>query len=303
MSEFGFQSFPALTTWEGALREEQLDTNAVAFRAHQKHVRGFALISEYIERSYPAPTDFTELTYLSQLTQSRGICIGIDAQRRSEGHCMGSLYWQLNDCWPAVSWSSIGFDGSWKALHYHLTDAFHPIHLDATLDGSTMKLTTTNHRLEASIGDLEIACYDLQGNELGTHRFEKVILIPNGTFKAEVPESAFGSDINPSELVARVKWSSPEVQHERTYTFGEPKDLNLDPQAIGHTISWQNDHFEIELQADHFHKEVWLRTDLSGRWSENFIDLLPHRKRVIRFYPESPHAFLQLDILSLNAFY
>lgn len=302
MSEFGFQSFPNLTTWEGALREEQLDTNAVSLRAHQKHVRGFALISEYLERSYPEPSNFEELTYLSQLNQSRGICMGIDAQRSSERYCMGSLYWQLNDCWPAVSWSSIGSDGSWKALHYDLRSAYHPIHLHAIATEAGFEVKVTNDRLEASIGQLKMEIFTMEGRSLGIQEIDNVILASNRTFNQVFSFDTWEGEFDLKKCFAVLSWNSPEVSHERILTFPKPKELELLPQEIKQSVSWQEDHFEIELSASHYHKDIWLRSGIPGIWSENFVDLPPNEPRIIQFYPEEADAFLQLEILSLNAF-
>ena len=64
---------------------------------------------------------------MSQILQSDGIRTAIEAHRRNKNQCMGSLYWQLNDCWPGASWSSIDYYGKWKALHYNIKKAFSPV--------------------------------------------------------------------------------------------------------------------------------------------------------------------------------
>ena len=40
---------------------------------------------------------------------------------------MGAVYWQINDCWPVISWSSIDYWGRWKALHYYAKRFFAPV--------------------------------------------------------------------------------------------------------------------------------------------------------------------------------
>lgn len=58
------------------------------------------------------------IAYISQILQLKAIQYGVEHWRRNWGRCMGSIYWQLNDCWPVASWASIDYYGRWKALHY-----------------------------------------------------------------------------------------------------------------------------------------------------------------------------------------
>jgi beta-mannosidase len=75
-----------------------------------------------MKRDYHIPTDFVKYNYVSQLLQARGMQIAIEAHRRAKPYNMGTLYWQLNDCLPVVSWSSIDYLGNWKALHYQIKE-------------------------------------------------------------------------------------------------------------------------------------------------------------------------------------
>ena len=100
MSEFGFQSFPSLETIKFINQSDTISFNSDAFKNHQKHAKGFSLIQDYMLRDYKIPSKPEDYVYVSQLLQARGIVKGIEAQRRSRPHCMGSLFWQLNDCWP-----------------------------------------------------------------------------------------------------------------------------------------------------------------------------------------------------------
>lgn len=109
MSEFGFQAFPSYETIKFINDNDSIDINSPAIKTHQKHQIGFERIKEYMEHDFPVPDNDEDYVYISQLLQAYGIGKGIEAHRRSRPYNMGSLYWQLNDCWPAVSWSSIDF--------------------------------------------------------------------------------------------------------------------------------------------------------------------------------------------------
>jgi beta-mannosidase len=137
MSEFGFQSYPSLHTMQafvGSLPPGTLP--AGHWKRYQKHARGAALIQEYLTRDYPAPSNPEEWVYLSQVMQARGISDAILAHRKAAPYCMGSLFWQWNDCWPAVSWSAVDFMKQPKAMYYYSRRAFLPelLHMNSAYE-------------------------------------------------------------------------------------------------------------------------------------------------------------------------
>ena len=104
------------------------------------------LITEYMRREYNVPRDFEKFIYASQILQSSGMRLGMEAHRRSQPYCMGSLYWQLNDCWPVASWSSRDYYGNWKALHFTAQDVFAPISI--SLEKKENKISFRFSRIE-----------------------------------------------------------------------------------------------------------------------------------------------------------
>ncbi|MCC6384763.1 MAG: glycoside hydrolase family 2 protein [Bacteroidia bacterium] len=116
MSEFGFQSMPAKETLQAAGAYGKLDNQAL--QSHQKHNRGFNIINEYMSRELGRiPETIDEYISLSQQLQAEGVIKGIRAHLKAESYCMGSLFWQLNDCWPGVTWSAIDYFGRKKKLY------------------------------------------------------------------------------------------------------------------------------------------------------------------------------------------
>ena len=125
MSEYGFQSYPMISTIKQFCPENQLYIDSPTLRSHQKHPRGREIIDKAMRQYYGFDSkslSLEDFCYVSQLLQAWGVGYGIfchiDASRMPVVHCMGTLYWQLNDCWPVASWSSIDYYGNWKALHY-----------------------------------------------------------------------------------------------------------------------------------------------------------------------------------------
>ena len=169
MSEYGFQSYPMMSTIRQFCPEDQLSIESPTLRNHQKHSRGREIIDKAMRQYYGFDSrtlGLEDYAYVSQLLQAWGVGYGIlchleagmaggtpahpagkaggtpahpagkagetpahPAGKAGEtpahpGRCSGTLYWQLNDCWPVASWSSIDYYGNWKALHYRAQALF-----------------------------------------------------------------------------------------------------------------------------------------------------------------------------------
>lgn len=127
MSEYGFQSYPMISTLNRVIPKEQLYIDSPAMRNHQKHPRGVQIIEKAMRQYYGFDSkslSLEDFCYVSQLLQAWGTGYGIFQHIKQQPHCMGTFYWQLNDCWPVASWSSIDFYGNWKALHYRAKELY-----------------------------------------------------------------------------------------------------------------------------------------------------------------------------------
>ena len=125
-----------------------------AMENHQKNAAGNLIILDYISRLYRFPNDYASLAYLSQLNQAYCMKIGVEHFRRSMPRTMGALYWQLNDCWPVASWSSIEFGGRWKALHYEAKRFFAPALVSVHVPGE--ETVHLDNSIRSTIHDLHV---------------------------------------------------------------------------------------------------------------------------------------------------
>jgi beta-mannosidase len=108
----------------------------------------------YISQYFLYPKDFSSLIYASQLMQGQAMRYAVEHWRRNRGECMGAIVWQINDCWPVASWSSIDYFGRWKALQYFEKRFFAPIMLSCCEEGMLTQDPNPNAReydLEKSI--------------------------------------------------------------------------------------------------------------------------------------------------------
>ena len=117
MVEYGFQSFPNMETIETFASDSSLSLESETMKNRQKSYIGNGLILDHIKQYYDEPNSFEEFVSLSQQTQAKGMQMAIQAHMNNQPHCMGSLFWQLNDCWPGPSWSIIDYYGNKKVAY------------------------------------------------------------------------------------------------------------------------------------------------------------------------------------------
>ena len=117
MVEYGFQSFPNMETIKTFASDSSLSLDSPTMLNRQKSYIGNGLITKHIEQYYDTPKSFEDFVNISQETQAKGMQIAIQAHMNNQPHCMGSLFWQLNDCWPGPSWSIIDYYGNKKKAY------------------------------------------------------------------------------------------------------------------------------------------------------------------------------------------
>lgn len=144
LSEFGFQSFPSLKTCESFTEPGDRNIFSYVMEKHQRNAAANGKIMNYMEQTFLYPTSFDTVLYASQLLQAEAIRYGVEHFRRNRGRCMGTVIWQLNDCWPVASWSSIDYYGRWKALHYYAKRFFAPLMLSCAEEGVLTQDTNPN---------------------------------------------------------------------------------------------------------------------------------------------------------------
>lgn len=144
VSEFGFQSFPSLKTCETFTEPEDRNIFSYVMEKHQRNKTANGKIMNYMEQTFLYPSTFDLTLYASQLLQAEAIRYGVEHFRRNRGRCMGTIIWQLNDCWPVASWASIDYCGRWKALHYYAKRFFAPLMLSCSEEGILTQDTNPN---------------------------------------------------------------------------------------------------------------------------------------------------------------
>lgn len=165
MSEYGFQSFPDMETIRYFSDSAEWQLDAEVMQHHQKSYVGNGMIAKQIPKYFEQPVDFEDFVKKSQQTQAKAMQLAIDAHRLKKGHNWGSLFWQLNDCWPGPSWSAVDVFGRKKNFYQELSTLFAPVALIPAWEGDTLVITLVNDTLENVEGTMHLQLKNKDGEE------------------------------------------------------------------------------------------------------------------------------------------
>lgn len=286
MSEFGFQSFPEMKTIATFAAPEDYQIESEVMNAHQKSSIGNALIRTYMERDYMIPNKFEDFVYLGLVLQGHGIRHGLEAHRRNRPYCMGTLYWQLNDSWPVVSWSSIDYYGNWKALHYQAKRAFAPILINPLQRNDSLYVYLISDKLESmKQHSMELNVVDFNGKMLTKKKLGPVDVSANTS--SCVFEDKISAFVNTEQskncfLQLTLKDKSGRKISEETYFFQRTKELALPHATVTYKQKQTEGSCELILTSPKLAKDVFIEVPIQGaRFSDNFFDLLPGESKTI----------------------
>ncbi|MBV9945424.1 MAG: glycoside hydrolase family 2 protein [Myxococcales bacterium] len=233
MSEYGFQSFPELSTVSRYAAPADHAIDSAVMLAHQRHPRGNQLIRTYMERDFRTPKNFESFLYASQLLQAVIIRYAAEAHRRRMPYNAGSLYWQLDDCWPVASWSGIDYFGRWKALHYFARRFFAPVLVSTTEEDGIVKVYLVSDRREDLEARLLLRVVDFDGRE--TWRDERRVRVASNAstvhFEGPGPTLLAGSPKERAVFVAELFEGARRLGRSLHY-FVRWKDLALDDPEL-----------------------------------------------------------------------
>lgn len=287
-SEYGFQSFPMMKTISSFTLPEDRTLDSPVMRAHQRHPIGNQLINNYMERYYPVPKDFESFVYMSEVMQGEGIRLGIEALRRSRPRCMGSLYWQLNDCWPVASWSGIDYFGRWKALHYQAQEAYAPVLVSFEESEDSVFGYVISDEIKSLDGNLVLELLDFGGS---VHYTSQVACSLPGLSSKKIWKEAKSNfpvfENHKGQVVLQGKlFSLGKLISKNLHYFVLTKDLKLENPQLTWTFEKTNNVDYLKIRSVGLSKQIYL--DYTGeeeiRFEKNFFDLLPGDSAKIRIH-------------------
>uniref|UniRef100_UPI003217C782 beta-mannosidase n=1 Tax=uncultured Draconibacterium sp. TaxID=1573823 RepID=UPI003217C782 len=285
MSEYGFQSFPGIATIRKYATPEDYDILSEVMKSHQRSSIGNSTIEYYMLQEYRKPKDFESFLYVNHVLQAEGIKFGLEGHRRAMPYCMGSLYWQINDCWPVASWSSTDYYQNWKALQYYVKKGFSQVLISPYEEGIKFKVGIVNDRLEPVNAEMRLRLVDFDGQVI----WEEAHLV-------DIPANSSDDyyDVNKNEFrfmhrrnIKNMVFTSELIENGKVlsknfYYFLPFKNLSITTPTIEHAVTKTDHGYNITVSTNKLAKNVYLQiADEQGFFSDNYFDLLPNEKETI----------------------
>lgn len=283
-SEFGFQSYTSMPVIRTYADNKDMNIASPVIELHQKNAGGNERIAGTMFRYFRFPKDFENFVYVSQVQQALAIKTAVEYWRSLKPHCMGTLYWQLNDTWPVASWSSLDYGGNWKALHYAARRFFQPVSVCAipSEDGKSVRFSMVNDTPDDVEIDMNIFALALDGVRIP-------LKSASGTCGPDAAALLTEIDLHQLPAGALLSWNfiaSNGMMGEGHHVRETYKALDLRPSVLTHQVSTlDNGDVEVEIVAEGLALFVMLEADVAGRYSDNLFDLAAGERRRIVFSP------------------
>ncbi|MBU9698685.1 glycoside hydrolase family 2 protein [Rhodobacteraceae bacterium HSP-20] len=295
-SEFGFQSYPSLEVIRRFAGPADFNIAAPVMESHQKNAGGNARIAETMFRYFRFPVDFANFVWLSQIQQGLAIRTAVTAWRGLKPHCMGTLYWQLNDTWPVCSWSSLDHGGGWKLLHHMARRFYAPVTVVCLPDAEGFLLAAVNDLREAVELRLEAWAVAMDGSA----RLLGEAAGPVPVDRAAGMLRVAAGDLGAGEVLSFV-WDSAAGAGRDVHAPLPWKSYDLLPAGIEMAVTQEGGQWRIVLTARALAPFVAVEADVAGRFSDNAVTLIPCLPVTITFTPREAGVVPRFTLRDLHS--
>ena len=292
VSEYGFQSFPDMRTIDAfTLPQDRTSLGTPVMMSHQKAVagpgtvNGYPTIHAYMLQYYGEPKDLPSLVYASQIVQAEYTKVVAEHLRRERPRSMGSLFWQLNDCWPVISSSSIDYYGHWKALQYYARRFYAPLLVSPRVVDGNLVVHVVSDKIAAMPANLRVRIVKLDGSVVLEKA--KAISIPalSSQVEMQIPVDSFskmnGVDLANVFAATDLTVDGKQVSSNIIY-FVPTKQIHLLLANIQSRITGSDGAYVLHLSSKVLARSVYVSFgDEKAEVSDNFFDLLPERLSIL----------------------
>ncbi len=233
VSEFGWQGPPTWSTLTESLTDEPLTPESPGMLVHQKAADGNVKLTDGLVAHVPLPNTMPEWHWAMSLNQAVAIRTAVEYFRSLQPHLMGSIVWQLNDCWPVVSWAAVDGKGRLKPLWYALRAAYADRLVTVQPDGDGLHAALVNDTAQEWATTVQVQRLSYDGAVLATAEHEVRVPARGAASVSLATDVTQAGDVT-SELVRvvagqqRALWFFAEL---RDSTLG-PEQLDLDAQRV-----------------------------------------------------------------------
>lgn len=276
-AEYGFQSFPQMSTIHTFASKKDWSLESDVMKHHQKSYVGNGMMLKHAKVLYGEPKTFEDFVYYSLVTQAKAVGIAIGAHRATAPRCMGTLYWQVNDCWTAPSWSSIDYFGNWKPLHYQAKRDYEEIAIVEKVDElNKEKYFVVSTAPSEKILEVNWSIFNLKG-ELLLQETEALSVLMNHS--TEIARKTADSKYRGINYVIQFELvENGQVITKRTFSHMPIEIKTAKCEKVDITVDFNAEKNEgvIVIENQEFIRNVFITSRLNGlTYEENFLDLLP----------------------------
>jgi beta-mannosidase len=301
-SEFGWQAPPAWSTLTAALELQDLRKESPGFLLHQKAADGNGKLDRGLAHHLPVPAEFPAWHWATQLNQARATTYAVQYLRSLAPHTMGSILWQLNDCWPVTSWAVVDGDGRLKPAWYALRRSYAPRLISFQLRGDAVTLAAVNDTAEPWEGRVRLVRSDFDGRELATAEID-LLAPPRAVTDTPLPADLLAVGDPSREVVIA------DIDGLRAVRlFAEDTELAYEPDAVSAAAELTPDGWAVTVTASSFARDVAVLADRiapDAMIDDMLVDLLPGETRTFIVRTGTvvdPEAFTAPEVLrSANA--
>ncbi len=226
------------------------------------------------------PETLEDYIDFSMIAQAEGLKYGIEHFRRRKPHCSGTLFWQLNDCWPVLSWSVLDYYGFGKAGYYYVRRAYAPLLASfKALDNGGVELWITNDTLAPVAASVTVSLQAFSGETIWEEQLTVAV-----SANSSQPVASWDADRFPERAGHYLTVSSADASiPANRHFFGMVKDLQRSPVEPEVAISQVSDHeLKLTLSAPAFAYFVHIKlADETTQVSDNYFDLTPGEEKVV----------------------
>ncbi|MEM7800816.1 MAG: glycoside hydrolase family 2 protein [Chloroflexota bacterium] len=307
-SEFGFQSLPEPATLDTVLADEDKNLTSYVMEHHQRSPVGNSKIMTYMLEWFQLPNSFENTAWLSQILQGMAVKYAVEHWRRSMPRGMGTLYWQLNDCWPVASWSSLDSLGAWKGLHYMARHFFSPTLLSAVEDLQSKRVTLhVTHDRPTDLPLAGLVTWELikasDGALIESGSLDCSIYGPANQQVGDIDLSGTLTQYDSRNLLVNMRLEiGGKVASSNMVHLARPKHLSLSQPELTFSVEQKKGAVSITAAANRPALWTWLEVEGSAHnFSDNFFHLFPGEKKTVTYKSDSSAEELasKLSISSL----
>ncbi|KAH7397268.1 glycoside hydrolase superfamily [Pyrenochaeta sp. MPI-SDFR-AT-0127] len=325
ISEFGMEAYPHVFTLEKSIsREQDRQPGSLPMDFRNKAIGHERRLISYVAENFRIRYDFEGFTHLTQIMQADAMSWAYKSWRRQWGsagsrRCGGVLVWQLNDCWPTMSWAVVDYYLVPKPAYHAIKRAMAPAiigvqrkfkswtmrpsdklwqrdtgHIDMSQIWQDTKIDVwvTNSTTQELTGEVLIEYISIKtGLNIGSGIKRDVSIAPNGTTEilqnqvaglpdTQVPNSPFNmSDADPFIIHALLFVDRHPVASD--VAWPDPiKYLSFDDRDV--QVSYSESKTEVFISAKKPVKGFVFAEKEGVGLSDNGFDIVPGEMKTVQ---------------------